>query len=152
MEIYLFVWKMLAWSVTVSLLPPLTIPWGVLAYKIWHGNTAIDEELREELWVRSTYASFALIVPALFFPVLDYMIVDWLELPAGPVHIVILLSVLSLAASMLMYFFSLEDFFQGLILLCIYWYVPAALLWIIALIVRNPLFDYVLQWLQAPKA
>ena len=152
MAIYDSVWKMLAWSVTVAFLLPITIPWGVVSYKIWHGNKPIEEELKEQLWWRSFLASIALFAGAVVCASIDFAIVDWFDLPAGIVHFVFLIALLSFASWMLMYFFSLEDFFQGLIMLMIYWYVPTALLFIIQWMVRNPLFDHVKTWLIEPKA
>ena len=153
MEIYLFFWKTLVWSITIAGFPPLTIPWGVFAYKIWHGGSKpIDEELSEELWSRSWRASLTMFGAAALFMGLDYATVDWLEMPAGAVHIVYFFSFLSLISWFLMFFFSMEDFFQGLSLAVLYLYIPAAVLWVLWwLIGWNPLYSYVLSWLTMPK-
>ena len=148
---YDFAWKMLAWSITVALLLPITIPWGMVSYKIWHGATPIEEELKEQLWWRSLWASIALALAGAGFGLLDFAIVDWFEFPPGPIHIFVLIAYLGIGSWALMYFFSLEDFFQGLIMLFIYWYLPVGLMYLIARLIPNPLFDYVLKWLQEPK-
>jgi hypothetical protein len=154
-EPYRFPYYMLAWTVTVAIMGLVTFPWAMLAFKIWHGNKPIDEDLREDLLRRSFFSGWALAGAAALCVLLDYVMVndDWLGLPAGPLHIVFLLSFLGVAAWWMMYFFSLEDFFQGLMLATIYLYLPTALMVIIWWGVRwNPLFTYLLGWLKDPKA
>jgi hypothetical protein len=152
MDPYLFIWNMLAWSLAVAGFPPLTIPWGVMAFKIWHGTKPIDEELSDELWSRSWRASVMMFLAAIGFLLLDFVAADWLGLPVGPVHIVFLVVFLAAAAGLMMHYFSMEDFFQGLSMTILYLYIPAALLvplwWLIG---WNPLFTYVLSWLVQPK-
>jgi hypothetical protein len=145
MEIYRFFYYMLAWSVTVAILGFILFPWGILAYKIWHGNKPIDEELREELLWRSFYAGWTLGGASIVFVVLDHMTIVWLELPAGMFHFIYYLCFLALAAWVMMYFFSLEDFLQGLILAVLYLYIPTAVLFLFQR--WNPLYQYVLAWL-----
>ena len=154
MELYRFVWQALAWSITVAVLWPVMFPWAKLAYKIWHGNKPIDEDLADELWTRSALATLVIALLAVLLGVLDYFCADadWLGLPAGPIHIVFLLSFVSAAAGIMMYFFSMEDFFQGLSLTVIYLYIPTALLYVASLLFANPLQVYVLKWLVQPPA
>jgi hypothetical protein len=153
MEIYSFAQHMLAWSVTVAVLGFVTFPWLMLAYKIWHGNKPIDEDLKDELLIRSWFAGWALGAAAIVFVVLDYVTAyeGWLGLPAGPMHVVFVVGFLGLSAWWMMYFFSMEDFFQGLSLAVIYLYVPTALLFLLSLLFDNPLQVYVLKWLVEPK-
>jgi hypothetical protein len=150
---YRFPYYLLAWTLTVAIMGLVIFPWAMLAFKIWHGNQPIDEELREELLQRSWYCGWALAVAAGVFGVLDYVTTDdgWLKLPPGPMHLVFLIGFLALAAWWMMYFFSLEDFFQGLMLVTIYLYVPALLLAITWGHRWNLLFVYVLTWLKDPK-
>jgi hypothetical protein len=152
-EPYRFPYYLLAWSVTVALMGLVLFPWAMFAYKIWHGNKPIDDDLREELLKRSWYFGWALAAAAAVFALVDYVLVDadWLGLPAGPMHIILLLSFLALAAWWMMYFFSLEDFFQGLMLALIYLYLPTALLVVTWGHRWNILFTYVLSWLKDPK-
>ena len=153
MELYLFIWKMLAWSLTAAVIWPVMFPWANLAYKIWHGSKPIDEELGEELWWRSAYASLAMTLAAAVFLLLDFATIDWLDLPAGPVHIVVTVTYLALAAVIMHYCFSMEDFFQGLSLAVIYLCIPMALLYVFWLLIGwNILFTYVLSWLKEPSS
>ncbi|MBI2803734.1 MAG: hypothetical protein HYX68_01960 [Planctomycetes bacterium] len=152
MEIYLFTRNIFAWSVTVAVLFPLTIPWAMLAYKIWHGNKEIEEEMGEELLSRSWRATLVLGVASPAFVFLDYLIVEQIGMPSGPTHVVFLLSFLAFAAWMMFFFFGMEDFFQGLMLSVIFLYLPTAVLFVLWLIIRwNPLFTFVLGWLSEPK-
>jgi hypothetical protein len=155
MPLYLFVWKLLAWSITVAVLFPLTIPWAALSYKIWHGNKPIDEELSEEIWSRAWRASLFFAIAAVVFLVLDFITgdADWLALPAGLVHIVCYLGFLAVAACIMHYCFSMEDFLQGLNLAVIFLYIPMAVLFVLWLLIGwNVLFTYVLSWLREPTA
>lgn len=150
---YTFVQNMLAWSLLAALLGFITFPWGMFAYKIWHGDKPIDEELGEELLRRSWYFGWALAGAAVVFLVLDHFIVRQFELPAGPIHIFFYIAFLSLAGWWAMFFYSLEDFLQGLILALIYLYLPALVLYVLWFIINwNPLFTYVLSWLPTPTA
>ena len=152
MPVYLFVWPLFAWSVTAVVLFPLMFPWSVVAYKIWHGFKEIEEDMGEELWARAWRVNGVLFFASPLFVLLDFVAADWFDLPAGWIHIVFLALFLSFAAWMMMYFFSMEDFFQGLMLATIHVYVPATLLFLLSLVIRwNPLFDYVLSWLKEPK-
>ncbi len=153
MEIYTFAQHMLAWSTTVAVLGFITFPWAIVAYKIWHGNKAIDDDVRDELLQRSWFAGWALGAAAIVFVLLDYLTADeaWLGLPAGPMHCVFFVGYLALAGWWMMFFFSMEDYFQGLSLAVIYLYVPAALFFVLSLLFDNPLQVFVLKWLVEPK-
>jgi hypothetical protein len=150
---YRFPYYVLAWTLTVAIMGVVIFPWAMLAYKIWHGNKPIDEDFREEMLGRSWRVGFSLAFAAGIFGVLDYLTANeaWLGLPAGPVHLVFLIGFLSLAAWWMMYFFSLEDFFQGLMLTTIYLYVPVMLMVVTWGFRWNLLFLYVLSWLKDPK-
>jgi|ERR1019366_6285410 hypothetical protein len=151
-QLYLFFWHALAWSLMIAGLPLVTFPWGVVAYKIWHGIKEIDEEFSEEIWMRSFWASLALFFAAVLFLGLDYVTCDTFALPPGPFHLVFLLSFLSFVAWMMMYFYSVEDFFEGLSLTVLYLYIPTAVLLLVWWLIRwNPLLDYVYSWLMQPK-
>jgi hypothetical protein len=153
MALYLFSWNMLAWCITMALLWPVMFPWLTVAYKIWHGHKEIDEDFADELWTRSFLASGAITVLAIVLLLLDYLSNDWLDMPSGPVHLVYLISFLTLSAGVMYYCFYLEDFFGGLSLTVIYLYMPMALLFILWWLIHwNPLFTYVLSWLKEPTA
>jgi hypothetical protein len=149
MPLFLFVWDILAWSITVSLLGVVIFPWGILAYKIWYGNKPIDEEMKEELLWRSFVAGWSLAAAAAVFLVLDFMCGN-LDLPAGPVHMVFYLAFMFLAAGIMKYCFSMEDVLQALILAVLYLYIPAGCLFFLRS--WNPLYKYVLTWLLEPTA
>ena len=154
MEIYLFVHQILAWSITVAVLQPLMIPWAWAAYRIWHGNKPIDEDLVEALWLRATLASLAVTAAAVVFLLCDWATVTWLEMKpnAGAIHVVYYVSFLTLSAWLMMYLFSIEDYFGGLSMIVIYLYIPTAILFALNLLFANPLLVYVLQWLEKPTA
>src|SRR5262245_11733906 len=114
MEIYSFVWHLFTWSVMVAILWPLMFPWLRVSYRIWHGRAPIEEELADELWVRSGIASAAITVSAIVFLFFDYAVVEFTEFPAGPVHVVFFVGLLAATAGIMYYCFYMEDFFQGL--------------------------------------
>lgn len=154
MEIYLFVHQILAWSITVAVLQPLMIPWAWVAYRIWHGHKPIDEELDEGLWIRATLASLAVTAIAVVFLLCDWATVAWLEMKpnAGVIHVVYYVGFLTLSAWLMMYLFSIEDYFGGLSMIVIYLYIPTAILFAVSYLFANPLHVYVLQWLEKPTA
>ena len=155
MELYQPIYYLFAWSLTVAILGFIAFPWAMIAFKVWHGFTPIDEDLKDELLQRSLYLGWTLGGGALVFAVLDFASTDadWLALPAGPMHMVFFLLFLAFAAWMAMFFFSMEDFFQGLSLAVIYLYIPASLLFVLWLLIRwNWLYVSVLAWLKAPTA
>jgi hypothetical protein len=156
MPLYNFVWNLLAWSITVAVLFPLTIPWTVLAYKIWNGNKELEEEFAEEMWARAWRASLAFALAGVLIVGLDYATVDWLGLPASIVHCVYYIGFLTLAAGIMHYCFFMEDLFQGLNLAVIFLYIPTFVLFLLWLLIRSlfsfGLFSYVLSWLKDPAA
>lgn len=153
-EPYRFPYYVLAWILTVAMLGIILFPWAMVCYKIYHGNKEIDEEFREELFGRSLRFGFALAFLAPVFGLFDYFCSSdaWLGFPPGPVHLVFLLSFISLAAWLAMYFFSFEDFFQGLTVATLYLLMPAFVFAITWGHRWNLLFVYVLSWLKDPKA
>ncbi len=152
MELYLFLWGALAWTVTIAALWPVNVPVANLAYRIWSNNKLPPDTEPQEMWVRSTLATLAIGVSAVVMTVVDNLLVDRAELPAGPVHFVIYASLIGLAAWMMMLFFEIEDFFAALGLVVIYFYLPWFVLYVInwLLGVWNPLLNYVFRWLREP--
>jgi hypothetical protein len=154
MELYLFVWGALAWTVALAGLGPLTAPLALYAYKIWHGRRPIDDEMQDELWRRAGWGTFWIGLTAWAFLLLDYVLATWAELPAGLVHVVIFLSLVSMLAWVLMLYFAMEDFFQGLSLLLIYVYLPVLLLWLPNRLIfgkDNAYLNWFYGWLATPK-
>ena len=150
---YRFPYYMLAWSLTVALMSAVLFPWSIVAYKIARGGVAIDEDYRDELLQRSFYLGIAQGLAAVLVVLLDYVAIDdgWLGLPAGPFHVVFLVVFVALTAWLMYYFFSLEDFFQGLMIAVIYLYVPTVLFVITFGHKWNLLFTYLLTWMKDPK-
>ncbi len=81
-----------------------------------------------ELWLRAFYASFALAALIALFVGLDWLLADLAEFPAGPIHIIVFVGFVALAAYVLVYIFSLDDYFEGLSLLIIYLFLPLLVL------------------------
>ena len=154
MEMYLFVWGTLIWTIAIAALWPVNAPMAVLSYRIWNGTRPIDEEMQEELWRRAIYGSAVLAVAAWAFLVLDYLLASWAELPAGLVHMILLLVLLGVMTWIVMLFFAMEDFFAGLSLLIIYLYLPVFVLWPLNqfLGIFNWLLGWFYGWLAPPQA
>jgi hypothetical protein len=152
MELYLFVWGTLAWTVTIAVLWPVNVPLAWVSYRIWHGTKPIDEEMQEELWRRAAWGSGLIGVSALVFVVFDYILWNWAGLPSGPVHLIVYLSLVALATWVLMLYFALEDFFQGLSMLLLYFYLPVFVLWLPNRLfgMWDPLLGWVKAWLEKP--
>jgi hypothetical protein len=123
MDIFQFFWGALAWTVTVAVLWPVNTAMAALAFRIWRESKESDIE-GNELWIRSLYASTALAAVTAVFVVVDYVLADLAELPPGPVHLSVFLGLMASAAGIMLYMFSLEDFFQGLSLAAIYLFLP----------------------------
>jgi hypothetical protein len=151
MELYLFVWATLAWTVTIAALWPVNVPLAALSYRIWNGTRPIDEEMQEELWRRAAYGSLLIGLSAVAAVVLDYILWKWAGLPSGVVHLVVYLGLVSLATWLLMLFFALEDFFQGLSMLILYLYLPVFILWLPNWLLDDKLLTIAKSWLQMPS-
>ena len=130
MDIFQFVWSTLAWTVTVAALWPLNVPMAALSFRIWRETKESDIE-GTELWFRAFLASTSLAILTILFVAIDWAIADVAEFPAGPVHLAVLLGLLAAASGIVVYIFSLEDFFQGVSLVIIYLYLPVIALWLL---------------------
>ena len=158
MALYLFVWGAFAWTVTLAALWPVNIALARLALFIWQGNPGPgaeeDEDEGRELWIRSGLATFVFGVASLVFVVLDHLVVNGTEMPAGPIHLVLYFCLLGVAVWIFMYFYSIEDFFDALGLLTIYVALPLFVLyaanWMLGF--WNPLLNLVYLWLKDPSA
>src|SRR3712207_5854391 len=131
MDIYQFFWSALAWTVTVAVLFLLNVPMAALAFRIWQGGKRADHMDTDEFWKRSALAALVVALLSFVFVFLDYVLWAWMELPAGPVHLVVFVLYLSAVIWMMMLFFEIEDFFQGLSLALIYLYIPVFVLWVL---------------------
>ncbi len=154
MELYLFVWGALAWTIALVALGPVTMPLALFAYRIWHGRRPIDDEMQDELWRRAFWGTLAAAATGWAFLLLDYVLATWAELPAGLVHLVLYVSLASMLAWVLMLYFALEDFFEGLSLLLLYVYLPVFVLWLPNRLIfgkDNPYLNWFYGWLATPQ-
>src|SRR5688500_382902 len=131
MDIYQFFWSALAWTVTVAVLFPINVPMAALAFRIWQGPRREDHMETDEFWKRSALAALVIALVSVAFVFIDYVLWAWAELPAGPVHLVVFTGYLAAVVWMMMLFFEVEDFFQGLSLAVIYLYIPVFILWLL---------------------
>src|SRR5947209_697970 len=122
-DIFQFCWAALAWMTTIAVLWPVNAPMAALAFRIWRETKETDIE-GSELWTRAFLASAALAVLVIGFVLLDWLLADMAEFPPGPIHLVIFAGFVALAAWLMQYLFSLEDYFQGLSLVVIYLFLP----------------------------
>jgi len=140
-ELYRFFWGLLAWIATVAILWPVNVPMLALAYKIQNGPKPLTME-REDLWYRSIVAALFVAGITLGFVILDYLVVDWGDFPSGPIHLIIFLTYVPVAAWCLFVVFAYDDLLDGFSLLLIYLGLP-----IFALFLFNAVFglwNYVL--------
>src|SRR5262249_39919839 len=119
----------LAWTATIAVVP-LSIPMAALAFRIWRETRESDIE-GGELWRRAFLAWLALAVSMVGFVALDWILADLAEFPAGPVDLATLVGFLALAAWMMVYFFSLDDYFEGISLVLIYVFLPMIALFLL---------------------
>jgi hypothetical protein len=143
-----------SWCLTVlavvTLVWPLNIPLLALAYKVRQGGQKVDMEPRE-FWTRSTFAALGLTFLSLVFLGITYLLVAGAELPAGQMHLVLLLAYLPLAVWFLFWIYALEDLLQGLSVLSLYVLLPLVPLLVVGRI--TPLWRFVRQaapWLLPP--
>jgi hypothetical protein len=119
---------------TVAVLWPLNIPLAALAFKIRQGRMPVEMEPDE--WShgsRCTFAPLILAAITVAFFFVDNQLTQ-ADFPAGPVHMVVFFGYLATASWLFYVFFALEDFFQALGMVVIYFYVPMTVLY---------LFDFV---------
>src|SRR5262245_32900724 len=104
-----------SWCLTVlavvTLVWPLNIPLMALAYKVRQGGQKIDMEDRE-FWTRSTFAALGLTALSLVTLGIAYLLIAGAELPAGQMHLVLLLAYLPLAVWFLFWIYAMEDLLQ----------------------------------------
>ena len=122
-------------------------------------NAGFDHVEGSELWIRSFLSSFLLALLCLAFVVVDYCLADLAELPPGPIHLVVFIGFIALSASVLVYTFSLEDYFQGLSMSVIYLAIPVIALYLLngmlgffsnSLRFWDPVVSIVKYWLKDP--
>ncbi len=160
MDIFQFFWGALAWTVTVAALWPVNAPMAALSFRIWRETKESDIE-GGELWVRAFLASFILAVLVVVFVAIDYVLADLAEFPPGIIHLVVFVSFLALGCWVMLYIFSLGDFFEGLSLVVIYLFLPVIVLWLLNALLGlispslrfwDPLVNLATLWLKQPPS
>jgi hypothetical protein len=153
------VWAALAWMVTVTVLP-IGIPMAALAFRVWRETRETDIE-GSELWTRSFLAWAALAGIMVAFVAADWLLADQADLPPGLIHLVAFVGYLALVSYVLVYFFSLDDYFEGLSLAAIYVFVPIVVLFLLngmlgflneSLRFWDPLLGFAKYWLKNPSS
>ena len=140
MELYNFMRGTLAWTATIACLWPVNAPLLAFAYKVQHGSKPIDMD-DNEYWTRSFLTSLVLGLVTAGFIFLDYMLADWAELPAGPIHLIVYVAYVPVAVWLLTIFFASDDLAQGFSIFVIYLYLPTFVLFVLNWIIGfwNPL-------------
>ena len=151
MEFYYFLRGTLAWTATVALLWPFNIPMAALAYKIRLGPNK-NPLKPKEYWVRSGAVATVVAAITLVALVLDYVLAEEMDFPAGPVHLVVFMAYVPAAVWAIFVFFALEDLMQALSVFVIYIYLPVLVLYVLNAIIGfwQPLVDLAGGWLKVP--
>jgi hypothetical protein len=129
-ELYKFFWGALAWIATIAVLWPINVPLLALAYKIQNGAKPLPIE-RAELWYRSAFGAGILALVTLGFVLLDYLIIDWADLPPGPIHLAAFVGYIPSAAYVLTIAFAYGELAEGLGIFVIYVGLPVMALFLI---------------------
>jgi hypothetical protein len=150
-EFYYFLRGTLAWTATVALLWPFNIALAALAYKIRLGPNK-NPFKPKEYWVRSGMVATVVAGITLAALVLDYVLTDGTEFPAGPVHLVVFMAYVPAAMWAIFWFFALEDLMQALSVFVIYIYLPVLVLYVLNAILGfwQPLVNFAGEWLKVP--
>jgi hypothetical protein len=122
-ELFAFVSWCLVTVVAVTLFWPVNIPLMALAYKVRHGGKPIDMDGRE-FWIRCTLAALGLTGMTLLTLGLVYVLVRRAELPAGAIHLTLLLAYLPAAVGFVFWVFGLEDMVQAVGVFLLYILLP----------------------------
>jgi hypothetical protein len=130
MELYKFFWGALAWVATFAILWPINVPLLALAYKIQNGAKPLPID-KVELWYRSLVGAAILALMTVGFIFLDYLIIDWLGFPAGPIHLVIFMAYVPAGAYGMLISFAYADLLDGLGVFIIYIGLPLLVLFLI---------------------
>ena len=151
MEFYYFLRGTLAWTATVAILWPFNILLAALAYKIRLGPNK-NPLKPKEYWVRSGAVATVVAAITLVALVLDYVLAEEMDFPAGPVHLVVFMAYVPAAVWAIFVFFALEDLMQALSVFVIYIYLPLLVLYVLNAIIGfwQPLVDLAGGMLKVP--
>jgi hypothetical protein len=159
-DIFQFSWAALAWTATIAVLFPLNAPMAALAFRIWRETKETDIE-GGELWTRAFLASGALALIMVGFVLLDWVLADVAEIASGPIHLAVFIGFVALAALVVQYMFSLDDYFQGLSMVIVYLFLPLFALFVLNALLGwlnpslrfwDPVVRFVEDWLVKPSA
>ncbi|HEX3313444.1 MAG TPA: hypothetical protein VHR72_01080 [Gemmataceae bacterium] len=153
MDFYSFARIFFAWIATITCIPVVNAVLLFYCHRIREGQMAEDDERRldsDELRTRAVYAAVALMVATPVFVFIDVVAARWLEIPVGPVHLVVLLAYVAACSLILTYFFAYEDFFAGFGLYVLAVGLPLIVLWPLDWLTHwiQPVLGLVLHWLQ----
>jgi len=150
-EFYYFLRGTLAWTATVAILWPFNILLAALAYKIRLGPNK-NPLKPKEYWVRSGAVATVVAAITLVALVLDYVLAEEMDFPAGPVHLVVFMAYVPAAVWAIFVFFALEDLMQALSVFVIYIYLPLLVLYVLNAIIGfwQPLVDLAGGMLKVP--
>jgi hypothetical protein len=152
LELYNFLRGTLAWAVTVAALWPANVPLMALAYKVRNGPNPIKMP-RAEFWTRAAFAALLVGLLAIVMVGIDYLLTDGAGLPAGPVHMVVLIAFIPVGVWIIFVFFALEDLMQSMSVFVIYLCLPMLVLYVLNALMGfwDPLLDIVNDWLKRPE-
>jgi hypothetical protein len=131
-EVYAFVRWLLVVAVTVSVIWPLNVPLAALAYKVRNGPRPLPLE-PGPFWMRSTFAGLGLAGLAVLVVLLDTLLCQS-GIPAGVVHIVVLLLYAPAAVWFLFWVYALDEMPQGAGVLLLFVFLPGLPLGLLQLI------------------
>ena len=149
---YPFVRGLLAWIVTIACLWPLNVPILAFAFRASCGPKPPAMET-SEFWTRATVASLAFGLLTLGFVVIDSLLAHGMGFPAGPVHLLILGSLLPVGMWLCFVMFALDDLGQGMTILVMYLMMPIFVLYPVNALfgLWDPLLAWPLEWLKEMK-
>jgi hypothetical protein len=154
MDFYSFARIFFAWIATITCIPVVNAVLLFYCHRIREGTMAEDDERRldsDELRTRALYGAVSLMAATPVFVFIDVAAAEWLAIPAGLVHFVVLLMYVGACSLILAYFFAYEDFFAGLGLYVLAVGLPLLVLWPIDWLTHwfQPVLGIVLHWLKA---
>jgi hypothetical protein len=117
----LFRWGLIV-VVSITALFPLNVPLAALAYKVRLGPAPVPME-QAAFWGRATLAALSLAGMTLVLVAVDTVLVN-VDVPAGVVHLALLMVYIPAAVWVLFRIFALDDALQGLSLLLLYVCLP----------------------------
>lgn len=139
MDLFEFCRWALILTVSSTLYFPLTMPLAALAFRIQLGTRKFPFDEDEGFWWRCALAALGLSLLSGVVLLLDWFLVSS-DMPAGIVHIALLMAYLPAAVWHLFWSFACDDLGEGLGILVVYILLPSLLLGLLLLFgVRFPI-------------